>query len=368
MVAVGDGAGMPVELLAALSQAARRTGGVRLLLGWCTAGLDDLDLSAFADILALMGGYALRRLIDAGQVRYIPARLGTWPALVRDVLRPDVLVASVVRHADGYRFVTESGWLWSAVDHGARVVAVERSGPRCTTGPPLPADQVTVVATSERAPSPTRWTPPSELHRRVADRVAALVPAGVRLQFGPGALGTAVVQALRRPVYIDTGVLTEAVIQLAARDLLLGQPVAAYTVGSAELYRWADGRAIVERCEHTHDPGRLRASPPLFAVNTAFEIDHDGQLNVESAAGSAAGSIGGQPDYMAAAAASMGGLSIAAMPAFHSGSRTLVGRLSAPALTPGHDVDVVVTDRGVADLRGLGRSQRRRALKELWER
>lgn len=365
-VALGDGAGMPVELLPALCAAARQAGGVRLVLGWCTASPDGLDLAAFADVVALMGGYFLREPIDSGQVRYLPARLGAWPALITDVLRPDLLIASVARAADGHRFTCESAWLWSCVDAGARVLAVERTGPRCVAGPPLPADRLTVVASSGRRPAPTRWTPAADSHRAVAERVAALIPAGSRVQFAPGAVGAAVLAALRRPVVIDTGVLTEAVVGLAEAGLLIGDPVGAYAVGSPELYEWADGRALIERAEHTHDPGRLRGTPPLFAVNTALEIDTDGQLNIETAGGSAIGSIGGQPDYLAAAAASPGGLAIVALPTAHNGKPTLVERLSAPASTAAHDVDVLVTDRGAADLRGLDRSQRRRAIAGLW--
>jgi acyl-CoA hydrolase len=77
--------------------------------------------------------------------------------------------------------------------------------------------------------------------------------------------------------------------------------------------------------------------------------------------------IGGQPDYAAAAARSVGGLSIVAVPTQRGLHRTLVERLGAPASTPGHDVDVVVTELGVADLRGLTRSERRAAIAAVWE-
>jgi acyl-CoA hydrolase len=55
-----------------------------------------------------------------------------------------------------------------------------------------------------------------------------------------------------------------------------------------------------------------------------------------------------------------------ALPSRQGGRSTLVERLESPVSTPGHDVDVVVTERGVADLRGLGRSERRSAIAALW--
>ena len=76
--------------------------------------------------------------------------------------------------------------------------------------------------------------------------------------------------------------------------------------------------------------------------------------------------IGGHPDYAFAATRSAGGLSIVALPTMRGPHCTLVERLSAPVTTPSHDVDVVVTEHGVADLRGLDRAGRRVALRGLW--
>jgi acyl-CoA hydrolase len=123
---------------------------------------------------------------------------------------------------------------------------------------------------------------------------------------------------------------------------------------------------VLHPVEYTHDLGRLSADP-LFAVNTAVEIDLDGQVNVEGTAASVLGGIGGHADYAAAAARSAGGLSIVAVPTSHQGRPTLVRRLSRPVSTPSHDVDVVVTERGVADLRGRSRPERHQALTELWD-
>jgi acyl-CoA hydrolase len=101
-------------------------------------------------------------------------------------------------------------------------------------------------------------------------------------------------------------------------------------------------------------------------VNTGIEMDLDGQVNAELAGGSWAGGVGGQPDYAAAASSSPTGLSVFALPSHSAGRPTLVTSLSGPVTTPGHDVEVVVTEHGCADLRGLSRPQRRRALADLW--
>jgi acyl-CoA hydrolase len=169
------------------------------------------------------------------------------------------------------------------------------------------------------------------------------------------------------PVRIDSGMLPEPVVDLAERGLLQGNPVGTYLAGGPRLYAWADGRPLLHPIEYTHDLGRLSATP-FFAVNTAIEIDPDGQVNVEGTATAVLGGIGGHADYAAAGARSIDGLSIIAVATAHSGRSTLVPALARPVSTPAHDVDVVVTEFGIADLRGLSRSERRAALAELWGR
>jgi acyl-CoA hydrolase len=204
------------------------------------------------------------------------------------------------------------------------------------------------------------------VHREIAGRVAALIPEGARLQVGPGALGAAVLDAVRVPVHVDAGLLPDGVADLDRRGLLRGTPVATYLAGGPALREWADGRPLLHGVEYTHDIGRLSALPRFVAVNTALEVDEQGQVNVEGLPGAAVGGIGGHADYAAAATRCRDGLSIVAVPATHRGRPTLVERLSAPVSTPAHDVDVLVTEHGAADLRGLDRGERAAAVRALW--
>jgi acyl-CoA hydrolase len=318
-------------------------------------------------VTTVISGFGMRRAIDAGHVGFVPARFGSLPALLSTALRPDLLVAAVTPVAGGFAFTTESSWQRAAIRAGATVVAVvRRDAPCCDVEAPLPSDQVVVLAEGDARPHVLASVEPTGQQRGVAERVASLVPEGARVQVGPGGLGGAVYAALRRSVVVDTGLVTGPVVDLDRRGLLVGDPIAPYVAGTEELYDWAPGRVRVSGVEVTHDPGRLRHGLPLVAVNTGIEIDLDGQVNAEVAAGSWAGGIGGQPDYAAAAAASPTGLSVFALPSTAAGRPTLVRTLGGPVTTPGHDVDVVVTERGVADLRGLTRPQRRAALAALW--
>jgi len=365
-VAVGDGFGAPRAVSAELSRAAARAGGVRLILGWVPKADPDLDFAAFADVATFMPGWGLRDGVAAGLVRFPPVRLSAVPALLHGPWRPDLLVASLVPADGGYAFGSEVSWQRAAIGAGAAVAAViSRAAPRADAGEPLDPDRVVVVGEEKAPPGVLPETSPKPEHEEIARRVAALIPEGVRLQVGPGPVGDALLRRLTVPVMIDSGLLPDSVVGLARRGLLIGEPVATYLAGGPRLYEWADGRAILHPIEHTHDLGRLSAGP-FIAVNTAVEIDVDGQVNVEGTATAVLGGIGGHADYAAAAARSIGGLSIIAVTTRHNGQPTLVSRLSRPVSTPSHDVDIVVTDHGHSDLRGLSRPERQAALTTLW--
>ncbi|WP_024795238.1 acetyl-CoA hydrolase/transferase C-terminal domain-containing protein [Tomitella biformata] len=369
-VAVGDGMGAPRSVSAELSAAAGEAGGVRLVLGWLPTPDPGLDFAKFADVAALMSGWGVRSAMRAGDVRGVPVRWSAVPALLHGPMRPDVLVSTVVRTADGgYAFGTEVSWMQAAVASGAVVAGVlTHRAPHCAAGPALPAGQVRIVGETDAAVPPISFTSPGDVHHAIAEHVVARVPAGARVQVGPGALGGAIISALACPVAVDSGMLPDGVVDLDRRGLLLGAPVGTYLAGGAELLDWADGRGVLHPIEHSHDPSRLSRGAPLIAVNTALEIDDQAQINVESSATSIVAGIGGHPDYCAAGARSVGGLSVIALPAAHRGRPTLVDRLSGPVTTPGHDVDIVVTEHGAVDLRGLDRAGRARAIRRLWDR
>jgi acyl-CoA hydrolase len=313
-----------------------------------------------------MPGWGLRAGSDAGQVSFAPVSLAAMPALLHGPWRPDLLVAALTHTAGGFGFGSEVSWQRAAIAAGATIAAVTSDGlPRADAGPALPVDQVVVVGRSDRPPATIRVASPGPAHLAIAAFIEDLLPENARIQVGPSPVTTALLAGLSSVVRIDTGMLTDEVVDLDERGLLAAEPICTYLAGGPRLYDWADGRPLLHPVEFTHELGRL-AAEPMFAVNTAVEIDLDGQVNVEGTARSALGGIGGHPDYAAAAARSIGGLSIIAVPTSHHGKPTLVSRLSRPVSTPSHDVDVVVTERGTADLRGASRPERRRLLAELW--
>lgn len=372
-VALGDGVGAlrcvddGGSVGAVLSAAASEVGTVRLVLGWLPAPIDGLDADAFADVVALMPGWGVRDVLRSPKARFLPTRLAAIPALLADVLQPDVLVTRLVRRDGLLQFGTEVSWQRTVTDSGTKALAVvDTSAPAADAEPALDPSGVEVLGTVGSGPVRVPQREPEPIHDALADAVLQLLPEGARIQYGPGQLGTALLRRAQVPLHIDTGLLTDAVVDLDRRGLLAGTPSATYLLGSESLYAWADGRPILRGLDYTHDLTRLSRGSPLVAVNTAIELDPWGQVNVEGIGEKVVGGIGGHPDYCAAARMSAGGLSIIAVPTRVNGRSPLVEELSRPASTPAHDVDLIVTESGHVDLRAADWSQRRRLIAELF--
>jgi acyl-CoA hydrolase len=372
-LALGDGVGAlrcldnGASVGAAVSAAAREVGSVRLVLGWLPAPVDGLDTGAFAEVIALMPGWGVREVLHSPSARFLPTRLAAIPSLLTDALRPDVLLTRLVLREGSLQFGTEVSWQDAVIDSAAKIFAVIDTNTPAAGAVPVPnPSTIEVLGTVDGGLIELPERKPEPIHEALADQVLRCVPEGVRLQYGPGQLGTALLQRTRMPLHIDTGLLTDAVVDLDRRGLLAGMPSATYLLGSKVLYDWADGRPILRGIDHTHDLTRLSRGTPLIAVNTAIEIDPYGQVNVEGLGNKVFGGIGGHPDYCAAARISRGGLSIIAVPSSTNGRSPLVQQLSRPVSTPAHDVDVIVTESGHADLRGADWSQRRDLITDLF--
>ncbi len=138
-------------------------------------------------------------------------------------------------------------------------------------------------------------------------------------------------------------------------------------MGSAGLYgelATLEGMAVLG-CDVTHDIGRLAAVDRFVAVNSALSVDLFGQANLEHAGGRAVSGVGGAPDFAQAAKLSRGGVSVVALPAAFGAppQSRIVPRIGdGMASLPRHLVDVVITEHGIADLRGRSVFERGEAL------
>ena len=144
--------------------------------------------------------------------------------------------------------------------------------------------------------------------------------------------------------------------------------VTGMALGSAELMAWLAGRrdVVFRGANHTHEASAIRQLDGFVSVNSAVEVDLFGQVNAEMAGGRQISGTGGSVDFMRAAKASKGGRSIVAMNATARGgsvSRIVPKVEMVTALRT--DVDTVVTEYGVAQIKDLPNQARAEALIEI---
>jgi acyl-CoA hydrolase len=239
------------------------------------------------------------------------------------------------------------------------VLEVDESG-RDLGGPSVDGNVVAVVPRPGDDPVPVPQRAADDVDRRIGELVASLVPEDATLQFGPGGIGEGIASSLERPVRIRSGVLTDAMATLNERGLLLAPAMAAYTWGGEPIQRLAAaGMLRLAPVSETNDSSAVAATPRFVACNTAIQVALDGAVNVERIGDRVITGIGGHSDFCAGASRSIGGLSVIAVR-----SRAIVERVDVVS-TPRSDVDIVVTEHGIADLRGIPDKERAERLRAI---
>ena len=217
--------------------------------------------------------------------------------------------------------------------------------------------------------------------------IAGLIPDGAAIQSGIGGAPAAAVGALggHRGLRVRSGMVTPAYQGLADGGALdeRADHVTGMALGPVAFSQWAADYFVFADARTTHGADALAATPGLHTINSALEVDLFGQANLEWRGGRLFSGLGGAPDFARAARRSAGGRAILALPASgrRAGASRIVSRLETPTVSlPRDDTDTVVTEHGIAHLRGLGQDaraerliaiadpDRREGLQAAWER
>jgi acyl-CoA hydrolase len=294
----------------------------------------------------------------------------------------DVVLVSLARAADGQLFLGAAhGFALEAARRGRCVVAEINAQAPAVLGAPWPPE-IHIDAAIEidyplAVPAASRI---SEVERQIARHVAPLVGDGACLQVGIGTLPSAVLEGLasHRALGLHSGMLTPALWRLVEAGVIdnsrkaidAGVSVAGVVFGDAALYAAVDAHPAVRLREpgYTHAPEVIAQIERFFALNSALEVDLRGRMNAETVIASdglprAVGGVGGLVDFVRAARHSRQGRTVIALPSRQaSGASRIVAALSGPVTVDAEDADLVVTEHGVAELRGVSASERARRL------
>ena len=325
-----------------------------------------------------LAGAVPRRL--APLVDHVPATLWNVDRMLADgTLAVDVFVG--LMHETTRRgelsYGAMVGYSPSALSRASRVgfeVAPARLGPHVPTVAASRADALVKVA----AEPPTLGLPealPGPELLALSRRLAGLIPVGCTLQLGLGAVPNALTAQLSATSdhVLHSGILPAGVAAALAEGRLRrtrrdGRAAVHVATGVMPIAGtapgWPDSVHLLP-VSHTHAADVLRDVPQLWAVNSAFEVDLNGQVNAEYLDGVRVSSAGGQLDFLHGARLSSGGAAVLALPSRSRSGRSRIRPTLMPptvATTSADSLDYVVTEHGVAALRGLTFEDRREAL------
>ena len=273
----------------------------------------------------------IRRWLAAGYGQSIPAFLGEIPGLFRDGTLPvDVAILNLSRpNEEGYcSFGVSADLAVSAVECAKTVIA------QVNTAMPFSYGDAVIHLS----------------------RVAAAVEVDDPLVEVPSAMTDGVLPLL------ESGVIDNSL-----KKVMPGTTVASLALGSRRLYDYMDYRKdlLMKDVAWTNDPFRIRENPRVMAINSAVEVDLTGQVCADSVGERIISGVGGQHDFMYGGALSEGGKTFIAIPSTTPKGESKIKALLTPGagvVTTRHMVQHVVTEYGVAHLRGRNLAERARAL------
>ncbi|WP_254222443.1 acetyl-CoA hydrolase/transferase family protein [Burkholderia multivorans] len=364
----------PVTLMRALVAQRHSFKRIRVFLGIGLADVLTPEHADAIDFLAYCGSGANRKLARANVLDILPAHYSQLPELIRSgALRIDVVMLQVSPPDEHGRYSLGLAreYLVEALKHARAIVAeVHPDVPWTYGGPFLRAADIDLLVTSDTPFPDAAATTPGPVEQAIGQHVASLVEDGATLQTGIGAIPDAVMAALhdKRDLGVHTGSIGDGIAALceagvvtnARKTIDAGITVGGVIIGSARVRRFAHRNPALELrgTEYTHNPHVLRRIERFTAINSAVEVDLTGQVNAEVVGGTYVGAVGGVGDFLRAAQASRGGVPIVALPSTAGAHSRIVTKLSGPVTVPRSDACVIVTEYGIADLRGLSLAQR----------
>lgn len=214
----------------------------------------------------------------------------------------------------------------------------------------------------------------NRISMRIGHYVSQLVDDGATLQIGFGSLPNAILQYLdkKKDLGIHTQLITDNLIPLIEKKvitnkkktLLPGRIVASLCMGSEKLYRYVDNNPVFyfRSSEFVNDPQQIARNDNLVSISSALEVDLTGQVCSDSVGYLFYSGIGDQVDFLRGSEMSNGGVSIIALPSTAQDGTVsrIVSHLSegAGVATTRGDVNFVITEYGIAELKGKGIYQR----------
>ncbi|MFM7225884.1 MAG: acetyl-CoA hydrolase/transferase family protein [Actinomycetota bacterium] len=392
-IAVPLGPGAPMTLLAALGE--RDDWEALEVFGALLLDLPVLFTRPGVRYLSGFFGPAERLLLDSGaNIEMLPADFRRFVILAERFCPRVMTTVATPPDAQGRMSLSLHAGatvreLRRAIADPDRIVIVEVNEhyPRTVGLSPehphtLHVDEVDVLVVGDTPPFVLDDPPPTAVETAIAEHSRAYIDDGCTLQTGIGAVPSMVVSLLTEGSGGDYGVhsemFTTGLMRLhesgkvtnERKGQFRGFSVTTFALGTPELYTWLDGNEAVRflPVEVVNAPHTIARNHQVVSINGALAIDLFGQVSADRVGGRQFSGIGGHEDFVAASGLQLEDRSLICLPATAEIDGRTVSRIvhALPAgstvTTPRHQVDVVITEYGAAELRGATTRERARAL------
>ena len=383
-IVIPTAAAEPPLLLAALSSQRQSLLDVKVsqILPIKKHGYFDPQTQAHVRHVAYFFGPASRAGGQDGLIDYMPSNFSEMPSMIRRAQSAADVVFSVASAMDEHGYFSlglAADYTMAAIEK-ARVIVLEVNPlvPFCYGNCHIHISQVSALVESSE-PLPEVGLPKiGPVQEAIGKYVADMIQDGDTLQIGYGGIPDAVVMQLthKHDLGVHTEMLGDGILTLieagavnnSRKNMNRGKVIATFALGSKKLYQFMHRNPGVEMhpVDTTNDPYLAGQNDNLVAINATMQIDFMGQCGSESLGITPVSGTGGQTDFVRAANRSNGGRSFIVLPS--TAKDNSISRI-VPTLTAGthvsttkNDINYVVTEYGVAQLRGKSAKQRCEAL------
>ncbi|MEA1961353.1 MAG: acetyl-CoA hydrolase/transferase C-terminal domain-containing protein [Bacillota bacterium] len=319
---------------------------------------------------------------------YIPMKFSEQPSLVQNN-RTDVfmtIVSPMDKH--GYfSFGAAAGQSWACIEQAKHVLLeVNTNMPRVLGGNQecIHISQVDHVVESSNPPIPEIQPPsPTDIEVKIAEHIIAQMTDGACIQLGiggiPNAVGAMVAQSDLKDFGVHSEMYTDAFMEMFLAGKITGKnknidkykQVFCFAYGSRKMYDFIDDNQGVVACsvDYVNNPHVIAQNDHVISINACLEVDLFGQVCSESVGTRQISGTGGQLDFVEGAYRSRGGKSFICMPSTYT---TKDGKtvskinptlpLGAIVTDPRTATHMIVTEYGIADLKGKSTWERAEAL------
>ena len=325
---------------------------------------------------------ATRPGFKEGVVDFTPSYFSEMPQLIDRGLMPAEVVFTQVSPMDAHGYFSlglAADYTMAAIRRArAVVIEVNPNVPYAFGNCHLHISQVSALVENDEPILEVGLPAIGPVQQAIGKYVADMIEDGSTLQIGYGGIPDAVVMQLthKHDLGIHTEMIGDGILTLIEsgavtnrrKNYLPGKMVATFALGSKKLYNFLDRNPAFEMhpVDYTNDPYLAGQNDKLIAINATLEIDFLGQCGSESLGPLPYSGTGGQSDFVRAANRSRDGKAFIVLPS--TAKDNTISRI-VPTLTPGthvstskNDINYVVTEYGVAQLRGKSAKQRCEAL------